>query len=60
VFYADPHMSTLLDFKYQRFYRAENGEPARRAQYGQKGKPSHSRAGRTIVRDVESGAILAT
>ena len=25
VFFADPHMSTLLDFKFQRFYRAENG-----------------------------------
>ncbi len=25
AFFANPHMSTLLDFKFQRFYRAENG-----------------------------------
>ena len=26
VFVADAAMNTLVDFKYQRFYRAENGE----------------------------------
>lgn len=29
AFFADPQMSTLLDFKFQRFYRAENGEPGK-------------------------------
>lgn len=61
VFYADPHMSTLLDFKYQRFYRSENGEPGGAALCtGKNGKPLVIRVPiGTIVRDVESGAILA-
>ena len=61
VFYADPQMSTLLDFKYQRFYRAENGEPGKaELSTGKNGKPLviHVPVG-TVVRDVESGAILA-
>lgn len=61
VFFADPQMSTLLDFKYQRFYRAENGEPGKPAlSTGKNGKPLVIRVPvGTIVRDVESGAILA-
>ncbi|MCE5188845.1 MAG: GTPase ObgE [Eubacteriales bacterium] len=61
VFFADPHLSTLLDFKFQRFYRAENGAPGQAAlSSGKNGKPLiiHVPIG-TIVRDVESGAILA-
>ncbi len=61
VFYADPHLSTLLDFKFQRFYRAENGAPGQAAlSSGKNGKPLviHVPIG-TIVRDVNSGAILA-
>jgi len=61
VFYADPHMSTLLDFKFQRFYRAENGAPGQAAlSSGKNGKPLviHVPIG-TIVRDIQSGAILA-
>lgn len=61
IFYADPGKNTLLEFRFQRFYRAENGE---------KGKNELS-AGKngsdlviavpigTVVRDVETGAILA-
>ncbi len=61
VFFADPQMSTLLDFKYQRFYRAENGEPGKaELSTGKNGKPLVIRVPvGTIVRDVESGAILA-
>lgn len=61
VFFADPHMSTLLDFKFQRFYRAENGAPGGAAlSTGKNGKPLTIRVPvGTIVRDVESGAILA-
>lgn len=61
VFFADPHMSTLLDFKYQRFYRAENGEPGKpELSTGKNGKPLVIRVPvGTIVRDMESGAILA-
>ncbi len=61
VFYADPHMSTLLDFKFQRFYRAENGAPGQAAlSSGKNGKPLviHVPIG-TVVRDIQSGAILA-
>ena len=61
VFFADPHLSTLLDFKFQRFYRAENGEPGKpELSSGKNGKPLviHVPVG-TIVRDLESGAILA-
>lgn len=61
VFAADPHLSTLLDFKYQRFYRAENGEPGKpELSTGKNGKPLVIRVPvGTVVRDVESGAILA-
>ena len=61
VFYADPQMSTLLDFKYQRFYRAENGEPGGAALCsGKNGKQLTIRVPvGTIVRDLESDAILA-
>ena len=61
VFFADPHLSTLLDFKFQRFYRAENGGAGQAALCsGKNGKPLviHVPIG-TVVRDVESGAILA-
>lgn len=61
VFYADERMGTLLDFKYRRHFRAEDGEA---------GKPEmmSGRDGErlvvklpvgTIVRDLETGAILA-
>jgi len=61
VFFADPHMSTLLDFKFQRFYRAENGGAGGAALCtGKNGKPLTIRVPvGTIVRDFESGAILA-
>ena len=61
AFYADPHMSTLLDFKFQRFFRAENGAPGQAALCtGKNGKPLVIRVPiGTIVRDVENGSILA-
>lgn len=61
VFVADRNMSTLLDFKYRRFYRAENGEAGR-------AKMSAGACGEdlvinvpvgTLVRDVESGRVIA-
>ena len=61
VFVADSNMDTLLDFKFARFYRAENGEKGRAAR-------SSGKNGRdliikvpvgTLVRDVETGAIAA-
>ena len=61
VFVADPHMSTLLDFKYQRHFRAENGENGKaELSTGHNGKPLIVGVPiGTVVRDVESGAILA-
>lgn len=61
VFYADPNMSTLLDFKFMRHYRAERGETG-------KAKMSRGKNGEdlvirvpvgTRVRDVETGRIVA-
>ncbi|MDD4076304.1 MAG: GTPase ObgE [Eubacteriales bacterium] len=61
VFYADPAMNTLLDFKFQRFYRATPGE-------GGKAKMSSGKNGEdliirvpvgTLVKDVETGAVIA-
>ena len=61
VFFADPQMSTLLDFKFMRHYRAERGESG-------KAKMSRGKNGEdlvirvpvgTLVRDVETGRIVA-
>ena len=58
---VDQHMSTLLDFKYKRSYRAENGE-------GGKGKDQQGKNGKdvvikvppgTLVKDLEKGKILS-
>ncbi len=61
VFRADPHMSTLLDFKYKRHYRAENGENGKsELMTGKNGANlTVSVPLGTIVRDIETGAVLA-
>ncbi len=60
ILIADPGLHTLLDFHYQRFYRAENGEHGR-------GKDQHGKRGRsielrvpvgTLVYDAETGKLL--
>ncbi len=61
VFVADPQLTTLLDFRFQRHFRAENGENGKaELSSGKDGAPLyvHVPVG-TIVRDVETGAILA-
>lgn len=61
VFYADPSMNTLLDFKFQRHYRAKAGEAGRAGM--QSGKTGTDMLIKvpvgTLIRDVESGRIVA-
>lgn len=57
---ADPHLTTLLDFKYKNFFKAENGKPG----------SSNNRTGRdgedliipvpcgTIVKNAETGEVI--
>lgn len=61
VFVADPQDTTLLAFKRAAHFRAENGEAGRpELQSGKDGENLIIRVPvGTIVRDVESGAILA-
>ncbi|MEG1524316.1 MAG: GTPase ObgE [Clostridia bacterium] len=61
IFHADPRMSTLLDFRFQRHYRAQNGESGKaKMMSGYDGAPLmvHVPVG-TIVRDLETGAVVA-
>lgn len=51
IFHTDPHMSTLLDFKYHRHYMAKNGEP------GQKSRKS-GKDGKDIVIKVPCGTVI--
>ncbi len=61
TFLADPQLSTLLDFRFQRHFRAQNGENGKaELQHGKNGDALViSVPVGTIVRDVETGAILA-
>jgi len=60
-FEADPSASTLIDFKYARHFRAENGEPGgNNNKTGKSGKDIIIKVPRgTIIKDAESGGILA-
>lgn len=61
IIQVDPHMSTLLDFRYKRHYKAENGEHGKGAlKYGRNGKDIiiNVPAG-TIVKDLGAGKIIA-
>ena len=58
---ADPHLTTLLDLRYQRLYRADRGQHGR-------GKDQHGRNGAdriirvpvgTLIRDADSGEVIA-
>lgn len=61
IFRADLGKNTLLEYRYQRFYRAENGENGKaRMQRGKDGEDMILTVPvGTIVRDLETGAILA-
>jgi GTP-binding protein len=60
-FEADPNLNTLVDFRYTRIFRAQNGEPGRsRDQYGAAGADLIVRVPvGTVVRDAETGAVIA-
>jgi GTPase len=60
VFEADPNLTTLIDLRYQRTYRAENGNPGRGKQMtGKSGKTLLIRLPPgTLVKDKDSGELL--
>lgn len=57
---ADENLSTLLDFRYQQHYRAENGQPGKGKQmYGRKGRTLRVRVPvGTLVTDADTGELL--
>ncbi len=61
VFFADPNMNTLLDFRFSRFFRATPGEKGRASMSS--GKMGEDMVIKvpvgTVVRDVESGKVIA-
>ena len=61
IFLADENMSTLLDFKFARHFRAQNGENGRgKMQFGKKGEEIIIKVPvGTRVRDLESGNIIS-
>ena len=60
VLTVDPHMSTLMDFRYKRKYVAENGvDGMGQRKSGKDGKSLTIRVPRgTLVRDAETGEII--
>jgi GTP-binding protein len=58
---VEPHLSTLLDFKYKRSYRAQNGESGKgKNQSGRKGKDVVIKVPPgTLIEDLESGKLLS-
>lgn len=60
-FAADPHLSSLLDFRRKKRYKAENGRPGGGKKcFGRKGNDLVIRVPKgTVVRETPSGRILA-
>jgi GTP-binding protein len=61
VVIADPQLSTLLDYKYKRHYKAERGEDGRnKDQYGKTGEDLILRVPvGTVIYDADTGELLA-
>lgn len=61
VLEATRNLGTLLDFRYQQHYRAENGQPGEgRHRYGRKGEDAVLKVPvGTVVSDAETGELLA-
>jgi GTP-binding protein len=51
IIQVDPHLGTLMDFKYKRYYRAENGK-------GGKGKDQQGKKGKDVVIKVPPGTLV--
>lgn len=60
IFVADPNINTLIDFKYKKVFKAENGENGQKKQmYGKTGADLIIKVPvGTQVRDVETGKLL--
>ena len=60
-FVADESVSTLLDFKFQSIFKAQNGENGRpKSQHGKGGKDLYIKVPiGTVVKDLNSGKIIA-
>jgi len=57
---ADPHLTTLLDYRYQRKYKAQNGQPGSgRLRTGKSGEDTVLRLPvGTIIKDAESDQVI--
>ncbi len=51
VFRADAHLNTLLDLRYQRIYKAQNGRPGM-------GKKKHGADGKNVLIPVPVGSVI--
>ena len=60
-FFVDPDSNTLIDFRYKKKFKAENGKNGEGAhRYGKSGENLHIGVPRgTIIKDATSGMILA-
>lgn len=61
IFQGDEGIRTLMDFRYKRSYKAENGENGKsKKQYGKKGKDLILKVPvGTLVKDAETGKVIA-
>lgn len=61
VFVADDKLSTLADFRYQRHYKAQNGEDGRAARcYGKNGADLTVKVPcGTVIKDIDSDRVIA-
>lgn len=61
IFFVDPRLSSLTDFKYEQHFRADNGENgSSRFCHGKNAKDKRIGVPRgTVVRDAETGGIIA-
>ncbi len=57
---VDANLTTLLDFKYKRIYKAQNGEPGKgKNRFGKKGKDVVIKVPPgTLIKDAQTGAVI--